>query len=199
MTHDNYRSGVPAYANFPRLKHPSITILSAAVLSSPGSKGHSKLLSYKCVPSASCLVRNHLKTNIQTWSSIKVLDLQFSNLTWGMTWLQGLRIVKLGQVEYPRWPLLLKIAKLLPYQCVRRVRGASKLENKYSNMVFYKTIGPTALKFDMAPGSRNLKLGQVEYPIWPLLLKIAKITKSSSAPEPLGIFGRILAWNINET
>ena len=77
------------------------------------------------------------------------------------------------------------------------------LENKYSNIFFYKTISPTVLKFymehDLAPGSQNYKLGQVEYTRWPPLLKIAKITKSTFSPEPLDIFGWILAWNINGT
>ena len=45
-------------------------------------------------------------------SSIKVLDLWFSNFSWSITWLQSLRIVKLGQVECLRWPLLLKTAKI---------------------------------------------------------------------------------------
>ena len=61
---------------------------------------------------ASCIVRQHLKTNIQTSFSIKLLHLQFSNFTWSMTSHQGLRNIKLGQVEYPRWPPLLKIAKI---------------------------------------------------------------------------------------
>ena len=61
---------------------------------------------------ASCIIRQHLKTNIQASFSIKLFHLQFSNFTWSMTWHQGLRIIKLGQVEYPRWPPLLKIAKI---------------------------------------------------------------------------------------
>ena len=51
---------------------------------------------------ASCVVRRHLKTNIRASFSIKL----------SMTLHQGLRIIKLGQVEYPRWPPLLKIAKI---------------------------------------------------------------------------------------
>ena len=39
----------------------------------------------------------------------------------------------------------------------------STLENKYSNIFFYKTIAPTVLKFymehDLAPGSQNYKIG----------------------------------------
>ena len=88
--------------------------------------------------------------------------------------------------------------ELLPYQCVQRhascgVRRLSTLENKYSNIFFSKTTGPTVLKFhmehDLTPGSQNCKIGQVEYPRWPLLLKIAKTTKSTSSPKPLDIFG----------
>ena len=59
-----------------------------------------------------CIVRQHLKTNIQTSFSIKLLHLQFSNFTWSTTCHQCLRIIKLGQVEYPRWLPLLKIAKI---------------------------------------------------------------------------------------
>ena len=61
---------------------------------------------------ASCIIGQQLKTNIQTSFSIKLLHLQFSNFTWSMTCHQGLRIIKLGQVEYPKWPPLLKIAKI---------------------------------------------------------------------------------------
>ena len=39
----------------------------------------------------------------------------------------------------------------------------STLENKYSNIFFYKTIAPTVLKFymehDLPPGSQNYKIG----------------------------------------
>ena len=36
-------------------------------------------------------------------------------------------------------------------------------------------------------GLRIIKLGQVEYPRWPPLLKIAKVTKSTFSPELLNI------------
>ena len=69
----------------------------------------------------------------------------------------------------------------------------STLKNKYSNIFFYKSIAPTVLKFymehDLPPRSQNYKIGQVEYPRWPPLLKIAKITKSTLSPEPLDIIG----------
>lgn len=44
---------------------------------------------------------------------------------------------------------------------------------------------------------RIVKLGQVESPRCPSLLKIAKTAKSASSPEPLGICGWKLAWNIS--
>ena len=76
---------------------------------------------------------------------------------------------------------------------VRRAKGVvrrpSKLKSKYSNILFYKTTGPTGLKFhmvhDLTPGSQNCK----NDPSWPLLLKIAKITKSVSSPESLDNLG----------
>ena len=37
-------------------------------------KGHSELLPYKCVHRAACVVCQHSKTNIQSSSSIKLLD-----------------------------------------------------------------------------------------------------------------------------
>ena len=69
---------------------------------------------------ASCIVRQHLKSNIQTSFSINI---QFSNCTWSMTWHQGLRIIKLGQVEYPRWPPLLKVAKITKSTFFSRTGG----------------------------------------------------------------------------
>ena len=48
----------------------------------------------------------------------------------------------------------------------------STLENKYSNIFFYKTIAPTVLKFymehDLAPGSQNYKIGSLYGHRWPL-------------------------------
>ena len=73
------------------------------------------------------------------------------------------------------------------------VRRPSTLENKYSNIFFNKTTGSTVLKFhvkhDLTPGSQIVKLGHVEYPRWPLLLKISKTTKLTSSLEQLNIFG----------
>ena len=50
----------------------------------------------------------------------------------------------------------------------------STLENKYSNIFFYKTIARASLKFYMERnhGLRIIKLDQVDYPRWPPLLKI---------------------------
>ena len=59
----------------------------------------------------SCVMHQHLKANIQTSSSIKLLDLQFSNFTWSMTRLQGLSNVKLGRSNIQDGCVLLKIAK----------------------------------------------------------------------------------------
>ena len=58
------------------------------LFSSSGPKGHSELLSYQCVGRAACVVRRPLTIEnnlIQTSSSIKPLELQFSNFTWSMT------------------------------------------------------------------------------------------------------------------
>ena len=44
-------------------------------------------------------------------------------------------------------------------------------------------------------GSRILQSGQVEYPRWLLLLKIAK----TSSSEPVGIIGYKFAWNMSGT
>ena len=56
-------------------------------------------------------------------------------------------------------------------------RRASTLENKYSNIFFYKTTRPTVLKFYMAygltPGSQNCKIGSGR------ISKMAAVTKNS--------------------
>ena len=48
-----------------------------------------------------------LETKFQISSSLKPLDLQFSNFTWSMIQLQGFR-VNLGKIEFERWSPLLK-------------------------------------------------------------------------------------------
>ena len=45
-------------------------------------------------------------------------------------------------------------------------------------------------------GFRIIELGQVKNPRWPRLLKIAKITKSTSSPVPIGIIGYKFTWNL---
>ena len=69
----------------------------------------------------------------------------------------------------------------------------STLENKYSNIFFYKTIAPTVLKFyvehDLAPGFQNYKIGSGGISKMAAITKIAKKTKSTFSPEPLDIFG----------
>ena len=45
-----------------------------------------------------CVVGLHMKTNIQTSFSIKLLYLQFSNFTWSMTWHQNYKIWS-GQIS----------------------------------------------------------------------------------------------------
>ena len=53
----------------------------------------------------------------------------------------------------------------------------STLENKYSNIFFYKIIAPTVLKFymehDLPPGSQNYKIGSGR------IFNMATITKNS--------------------
>ena len=63
----------------------------------------------------------------------------------------------------------------------------STLENKYSNIFFYKTIAPTDLKFyiahDLAPGSQNYKIGSGR------ISKMAAITKNSKNNK-INLFSR---------
>ena len=69
----------------------------------------------------------------------------------------------------------------------------STLENKYSNIFFYKTVAPTVLKFymehDLPPGSQNYKIGLGRISKMAAITKVAKITKSTFSPEPQNIFG----------
>ena len=66
---------------------------------------HSDLLSvHKCGFAQIPMFKTKLFKQLQT-PSLKPLDLQFSNFTWSITCLQSLRIIQLGQVENPRWPL----------------------------------------------------------------------------------------------
>ena len=67
----------------------------------------------------------------------------------------------------------------------------STLENKYSNIFFYKTIGPKVLKFymehDLAPGSQNYKIGLGR------ISKMAAITKNSKNNK-INFFSRITGY-----
>ena len=71
-------------------------------------------------------------------------------------------------------------SKLLPYQSMRpacELRRPSTIENKYSNIFFYKTTKSTVLKFpmehDLTPGSQNCKTGSGR------ISKMAAVTKNS--------------------
>ena len=80
----------------------------------------------------------------------------------------------------------------------------STLENKYSNIFFYKATGPSVSKFhmehDLTPGSKNYKIGSGRISKMATVTKNSKITKAASSPEPLDIFwlnfGMEYQWNI---
>ena len=63
----------------------------------------------------------------------------------------------------------------------------STLENKYSNIFFFKTIAPTVLKFyiehDLPPGSQNCTIGSGR------ISKMAAITKNSKNNK-INLFSR---------
>ena len=160
---------------------------------------------------ASCIVCQHLKTNIQTSFSIKLLHLQFSNFTWSMTCHQGLRIIGGGRVVRRCWVNFQCRGVLLI--CMIVGQGPTALEvgagggclDIFTLVYPFPPLSPSlwetaryrlkyCLKGPLNPKQptnqlRIIKLGQVEYPRWPPLLKIAKITKSTFSPEPLDIFG----------
>ena len=79
----------------------------------------------------------------------------------------------------------------------------STLENKYSNIFFYKTIAPTVLKFymehDLLPRSQNYKIGSGRISKMAAITKIAKITKSIFLQNRwifLAEFWHEYQWNI---
>ena len=85
------------------------------------------------------------------------------------------------------------------------VRRPSTLQNKKcSNSFFYKTTGPTVLKFhmehDLTPGSQNYKIGAGRVSKMAAVTLNSKITKSTSSPEPVDLFwlnfGMEYQWNI---
>ena len=55
------------------------------------------------------------------------------------------------------------------------------------------------MKHDQTPGSQNCKIGSGRISKIAVLLKIAKSTKSTSSPEPLGSIGYKFVWNISGT
>ena len=67
----------------------------------------------------------------------------------------------------------------------------STLENKYSNIFFYKTIAPTVLKFymehDLPPRSQNYKIGLGQ------ISEMAAITKNSKNNK-INFFSRTVRY-----
>ena len=65
------------------------------------------------------------------------------------------------------------------------LRRPSTLENKYSNIFFYKTTGSTFLKFhiehDLTPGSQNCRIGLGQ------ISKMAAITKQEDHSGPVSL------------
>ena len=73
------------------------------------------------------------------------------------------------------------------------VRRASTLENKYSNIFFYKTTRPTALKFHMehhlTPASQNCKIGSGRISKMAAVTKYSKNNKINFFSTATDIFG----------
>ena len=84
------------------------------------------------------------------------------------------------------------------------MRHPSTLENKYSNIFFYKTIAPTVLKFymehDLAPGSQNHKIGSGQISKMAAITKNSKNNKINFFSRTAGYFwlnfGMEYEWNI---
>ena len=80
----------------------------------------------------------------------------------------------------------------------------STLENKYSNIFFYKTIAPTVLKFymehDLPPGSQNYKIGSGRISKMAAITKNSKNNKINFSSRTAGYFwlnfGMEYQWNI---
>ena len=68
------------------------------------------------------------------------------------------------------------------------------LKNKYSNIFFYKTTGPTVLKFhmehDLTPGPQNYKIGSGR------ITKMAAVTKNSKNKK-INFFSRTTGFRLN--
>ena len=80
----------------------------------------------------------------------------------------------------------------------------STLENKYSNIFYYKSIAPTVLKFymehDLAPGSQNYKIGLGRISKTAAITKKSKNNKINFFSRTAGYFwlkfGMEYKWNI---
>ena len=80
----------------------------------------------------------------------------------------------------------------------------STLENKYSNIFFYKTIAPTVLKFymehDLPPRSQNYKIGSGGISKMAAITKNSKNNKINFFSRTAGYFwlnfGMEYQWNI---
>ena len=80
----------------------------------------------------------------------------------------------------------------------------STLENKYSNIFFYKTIAPTVLKFymehDLPPRFQNYKIGSGRISKMAAITKNSKNNKSNFFSRTAGYFwlnfGMEYQWNI---
>ena len=80
----------------------------------------------------------------------------------------------------------------------------STLENKYSNIFFYKTTAPTVLKFymehDLPPGSQNYKMGSGRISKMSAITKNSKNNKINFFSRTAGYFwlnfGMEYQWNI---
>ena len=81
---------------------------------------------------------------------------------------------------------------------------SSTLENKYSNIFFYKTIASTVLKFymehDLPPESQNYKIGLGRISKMAAITKISKNNKINFFSRMAGYFwlnvGMEYQWNI---
>ena len=78
------------------------------------------------------------------------------------------------------------------------MRRPSTLENKYSSIFFYKIIAPTVLKFymehDLAPGSKNYKIGSGRISKMAAITKNSKNNKINYFSRTTGIFSAEF-WN----
>ena len=84
------------------------------------------------------------------------------------------------------------------------MHGPSTLENKYSNIFFYKTIAPTVLKFhmelDLPPRFQNYKIGSGRKSKMAAITKNSKNNKINFTCRTTGYFGLNFGmeyqWNI---